>query len=75
MHRVLTRLERLYKSYEKERNAGDSIIDISVACELADSVPYLIKALRQSEEEKQKLYGKLNMISDMIEKGRSETNG
>jgi flagellar biosynthesis chaperone FliJ len=53
LNEVLKRLERQYKSYEKERNNEDEdgIIDVSLACNLADSIPYLIKTIEELQRE------------------------
>lgn len=49
MEKVFNRLEKLYKAYEKEREQEDGFIDTSVACELADSIPFLLKQARQTD--------------------------
>ncbi|MBD1379151.1 hypothetical protein [Metabacillus arenae] len=58
---VLNRLKRQYHAYEKERNNEneDGIIDISLACSLADSIPYLIKQAEKID--------KINQLSNADE--------
>lgn len=53
--KVSLRLKQLYSAYEKERNSEDedAIIDVSVACQLADSIPYLIKKIEELQKEKE----------------------
>lgn len=47
--KTIKRIKDKYKSYEKERNMDDvedeNTIDIALACDLADSVPFLLKSL------------------------------
>lgn len=52
MEDILKRLERQYSAYEAERNSDDEdgMIDIALACELADSIPYLISTIREQKE-------------------------
>lgn len=49
MEKVFKRLESKYEAYEKERNKEDGIVDLSLACELADSIPFLIKQAKQTD--------------------------
>lgn len=53
LERVLNRLKTQYSAYANEREAiedGDGFIDISVACDLADYIPYLIETIEKQQE-------------------------
>ena len=60
LEKVLERLKGQYKSYEEEleeiNGEEDGIIDISVACALANSIPYLIKTIEKAEDERIKSF-------------------
>lgn len=55
LEKVLIRLKQQYESYEKEleviNDNEDGMIDISVACALANSIPYLIQQLENQQKE------------------------
>lgn len=55
MEEILKRLQRKYEPYNKEREDEEGMIDVALACELADSVPYLIKTIRELRTENEKL--------------------
>jgi|SRR5579875_729712 len=50
---VIERLKHKYEIYEKEKkNAGeDGITDLSLACDLADSIPYLIEQIEKLQKQ------------------------
>lgn len=48
---VIKRIENNFKGYEKERNNEEGMIDLALACGLADSIPYLIEQLEYYKEE------------------------
>jgi hypothetical protein len=52
LEKTLKRIEDTYSAYENELEAGgdDGILDISVLCSLADSVPYLIETIREQRK-------------------------
>ncbi len=62
---VLKRLKRQYEAYEEERNDEDEdgFIDVSLACDLADSIPYLIETIEWQQKE---INGKLEEIATLI---------
>lgn len=68
VEKYINQLKRDYSAYQDEQNdieeSGDGIIDISLVCSLADSIPYLIK---QIEELKIKLKKKISMIEKEID--------
>jgi len=49
LEKVIKRLEHKYSAYEAEINSDDEegMIDVSLACELADSIPYLISVIKE----------------------------
>lgn len=55
LEKVLNRLKRQYEAYENELNVinddTDGMIDISVACSLANSIPYLINQIEKQQKE------------------------
>jgi predicted RNase H-like nuclease (RuvC/YqgF family) len=55
LEKVLQRLKYQYKAYEAElqeiNEEEDGMIDISVACALANSIPYLIKTIDEQQKE------------------------
>lgn len=59
VEKVINRLKQQYEAYEKEmieiNEDTDGMIDISVACALANSVPYLIKQIEELNQEVKRL--------------------
>ncbi|MBL4952181.1 hypothetical protein JK635_08140 [Neobacillus sp. YIM B02564] len=57
---VLDRLKQQYRVYErelKENNENeDRMIDLSIACILANSIPYLLKLIENAENERIKSF-------------------
>ena len=55
MKDVIKRLKDQYKSFENEskrlEESEDGILDMGLACSLADSVPYLIEKLEEQQKE------------------------
>lgn len=55
MEDVIKRLKDQYKSFENEFNrieeSEDGILDMGLACSLADAVPYLIGKLEEQQKE------------------------
>lgn len=56
LKKVVSRLKQQYESYEKEleeiNEDTDGMIDISVACSLANSIPYLVEHIESLDAEK-----------------------
>ena len=55
MDKIIARLKSQYEAFENELNviedSEDGMIDIDLACSLAESVPYLIKQLEEKQAE------------------------
>lgn len=66
----LNLISNVIPDYTSGRNRGLNDDEIEVLAR--ESVTQAIDLLEKLEEENQWLYGKLNMISDIVERGRTE---
>jgi hypothetical protein len=65
---VVKRLKSKFDTYENEREQGDDGIYISLACDLADSIPYLIEQIERYEKsEMNPLRRKLDQVKKELE--------
>lgn len=76
LNEVIKRLERQYKIYEEERDSDDEdgIIDVSLACRLADSIPYLIKTIKQQKELIRELEGSVGWHINAVKRYEKALN-
>ena len=63
-------ISNIIPDYTSGRNRGLNDDEVEVLAK--ESVTQAIDLLEKLEEENQWLYGKLNMISDIVERGRTE---
>jgi len=66
----LNLISNVIPDYTSGRNRGLNDDEVEVLAR--ESVTQAIDLLEKLEEENQWLYGKLNMISDIVERGRTE---